>query len=173
MRPEGLASGLALSRQARWRSASPASPYTRRSFLFFLPRPGPSGRGFSHAQNTLEDPHGHRHGRDGLLSGGPGQPGGHQTGRRPSRAVSHTYCVACNRRMQGNWVNDASYYRCRFPEQYALANKVAHPRNVAVEAALLSMRSRRARSWVFAVCPPWGCFGPGGVGNGRGGVVGQ
>jgi site-specific DNA recombinase len=32
--------------------------------------------------------------------------------------------------MQSHWVNDAPYYRCRFPADDALANQVAHPLNV-------------------------------------------
>jgi site-specific DNA recombinase len=32
--------------------------------------------------------------------------------------------------MQGQWINSAPYYRCRFPAEYALANKVSYPRNV-------------------------------------------
>jgi site-specific DNA recombinase len=40
------------------------------------------------------------------------------------------FCAACSRRMQSHWVNRAAYYRCRFPEEYALANKVSHPSNV-------------------------------------------
>lgn len=32
--------------------------------------------------------------------------------------------------MQGHWINSAPYYRCRFPAEYALANKLDHPRNV-------------------------------------------
>ena len=32
--------------------------------------------------------------------------------------------------MQGHWANDAPYYRCRFPAEYALANRVEHPLNV-------------------------------------------
>ena len=32
--------------------------------------------------------------------------------------------------MQSHWINRAAYYRCRFPEEYALANKVTHPANV-------------------------------------------
>ncbi|MEP7026011.1 MAG: zinc ribbon domain-containing protein [Actinomycetota bacterium] len=39
-------------------------------------------------------------------------------------------CGVCQRRMQGQWVNQAPYYRCRFPAEYALANKISHPRNV-------------------------------------------
>ncbi|MFE0154170.1 recombinase family protein [Nonomuraea sp. NPDC059007] len=39
-------------------------------------------------------------------------------------------CKLCSRRMQGDWLNEMAYYRCRFPEEYALANHVEHPRNV-------------------------------------------
>jgi site-specific DNA recombinase len=48
------------------------------------------------------------------------------------------YCGICHRKMEGSWNNNAPYYRCRFPEKYALANKVQHPRNVYLrEGALL------------------------------------
>jgi site-specific DNA recombinase len=40
------------------------------------------------------------------------------------------FCGVCQRRMQGHWINDAPYYRCRFPAEYALASKIRHPRNV-------------------------------------------
>jgi site-specific DNA recombinase len=39
-------------------------------------------------------------------------------------------CGYCGRRMQGSWNNGQAYYRCRFPEQYALANRVDHPKVV-------------------------------------------
>ncbi|MGW3626181.1 recombinase family protein [Streptomyces sp. NPDC000880] len=42
-------------------------------------------------------------------------------------ALTH---AACGRKMQGHWAHDEAYYRCRFPEEYALANRVQHPRNV-------------------------------------------
>ncbi len=42
------------------------------------------------------------------------------------------YCGICERRMQGHWANDAPYYRCRFPSEYALANRVRHPLNVTL-----------------------------------------
>ncbi|WP_280719212.1 hypothetical protein [Kitasatospora sp. MAP5-34] len=32
--------------------------------------------------------------------------------------------------MESHWAHDEAYYRCRFPEQYALANRIEHPRNV-------------------------------------------
>ncbi|MFD0857302.1 hypothetical protein ACFQ07_34180 [Actinomadura adrarensis] len=37
--------------------------------------------------------------------------------------------------MQAHHNGQASYYRCRFPEEYALANKVDHPRNIYVREA--------------------------------------
>jgi site-specific DNA recombinase len=42
------------------------------------------------------------------------------------------FCGLCNRRMQGHWANAAPYYRCRFPAEYALANRVSHPLNVTL-----------------------------------------
>jgi DNA invertase Pin-like site-specific DNA recombinase len=41
-------------------------------------------------------------------------------------------CGLCDRTMQGHWANDAPYYRCRFPSEYALANRVRHPLNVTL-----------------------------------------
>ncbi|GAA1250513.1 recombinase family protein [Kitasatospora nipponensis] len=39
-------------------------------------------------------------------------------------------CSACGRKMQGNWSHGEAYYRCRFPAEYALANRIQHPRNI-------------------------------------------
>jgi hypothetical protein len=48
------------------------------------------------------------------------------------------HCAVCRRRMQGNWNNEQAYYRCRFPAEYALANRVEHPRAVYLrETAVL------------------------------------
>jgi hypothetical protein len=79
--------------------------------------------------------------------------GGRQTGRRLKR-VAHTYllrgllyCAACNRRMQAQTTRRALhqvvYYRCRYPQEYALANKVVHPQNVYLrEDALIGQLDR-------------------------------
>ncbi|MDI5979833.1 recombinase family protein [Amycolatopsis magusensis] len=40
------------------------------------------------------------------------------------------HCGLCGRRMQGQQSRESLYYRCRFPNEYGLANKVEHPRNV-------------------------------------------
>jgi site-specific DNA recombinase len=40
------------------------------------------------------------------------------------------YCGACQRRMQGQYNHKDAYYRCRFAQEYGLANQVDHPRNV-------------------------------------------
>ena len=37
--------------------------------------------------------------------------------------------------MTGNWNNDQAYYRCRFPTEYALANRVDHPKTVYLREA--------------------------------------
>ncbi|MFF4116291.1 recombinase family protein [Streptomyces sp. NPDC001714] len=42
------------------------------------------------------------------------------------------HCGLCGRRMQAHCSHDVLYYRCRFPSEYGLANKVSHPRNVYV-----------------------------------------
>jgi hypothetical protein len=39
-------------------------------------------------------------------------------------------CGVCDRRMQGTYSHGVAYYRCRFPGEYALAGRIAHPRNV-------------------------------------------
>lgn len=40
------------------------------------------------------------------------------------------HCGLCGRRMQGQQSRELLFYRCRFPNEYGLANKVEHPRNV-------------------------------------------
>ncbi|GIG86974.1 zinc ribbon domain-containing protein [Plantactinospora endophytica] len=41
-------------------------------------------------------------------------------------------CGLCGRKMQSHQAHGAAYYRCRYPNEYALANHVQHPRNVYV-----------------------------------------
>src|SRR5690625_2937053 len=53
----------------------------------------------------------------------------HRT-RHPYLFRGAVVCCLCGRRMQGHWTNDEPYYRCRYPQEYALANRVHHPRNV-------------------------------------------
>lgn len=61
----------------------------------------------------------------------------HRT-RRPYALRGCLWCGICERRMQSHWANDAPYYRCRFPAEYALANRVEHPLNVTLrETAIL------------------------------------
>ncbi|HEX6405315.1 MAG TPA: recombinase family protein [Pseudonocardiaceae bacterium] len=48
-------------------------------------------------------------------------------------------CAACGRRMQGNWNHGQAHYRCRFPNEHAVGNKIDHPLTVYVrEAAVLN-----------------------------------
>jgi site-specific DNA recombinase len=47
------------------------------------------------------------------------------------------FCGVCGRRMQGHWANAAPYYRCRFPSEYALANRLQHPLNVTLRQDVL------------------------------------
>jgi hypothetical protein len=38
--------------------------------------------------------------------------------------------------MQGQHSHDVAYYRCRYPSDYALANRVDHPKNVIMRENL-------------------------------------
>jgi site-specific DNA recombinase len=69
-------------------------------------------------------------------------------GRRPVTRKPHrsrhdyvfkglVWCAACDRRMQGHWANAQAYYRCRYPAEYALANKIDHPANVYLREAVI------------------------------------
>ncbi|GIE89748.1 recombinase family protein [Actinoplanes regularis] len=48
------------------------------------------------------------------------------------------YCGVCERRMQAQYSNKMAYYRCRFPREYALANRVEHPANVYLREGILT-----------------------------------
>src|SRR5579875_2988367 len=61
------------------------------------------------------------------------------------------FCGVCERRMQGHWINAAPYYRCRFPGEYALANKVSHPRNVYLRQDAFDAQ---VNDWLAAVFAP-------------------
>ncbi|MFF5219541.1 recombinase family protein [Micromonospora sp. NPDC000442] len=53
----------------------------------------------------------------------------HRT-RHPYVFKSLIYCSVCQRRMQGQHSHGVAYYRCRYLSDYALANRVDHPKNV-------------------------------------------
>ncbi|WP_018788723.1 recombinase family protein [Micromonospora sp. CNB394] len=46
--------------------------------------------------------------------------------RHPYVFRSLVHCGICGRKMQGQHSHGVAYYRCRFPQEYALANKVDH-----------------------------------------------
>ena len=56
--------------------------------------------------------------------------------------------------MQGNWNNKQAYYRCRFPEEYALVNEIDHPKVVYLREAEIA---ERIDEWLLTA------FGPGQV----------
>jgi len=63
---------------------------------------------------------------------------GHKTARRYVLS-GLVRCALCGRRMQGTWAHEAARYRCKFPTEYALANKVQHPKSAYVrESAIVS-----------------------------------
>ncbi|WP_326807166.1 recombinase family protein [Streptomyces sp. NBC_01775] len=60
---------------------------------------------------------------------------GVQRTRRPYLLRGALICGACERKMQGHWSHEQAYYRCRYPNEYGLANHVQHPRNLYVREA--------------------------------------
>lgn len=60
-----------------------------------------------------------------------------RAGRRCYPLSGILMCGACGRRMQGNWNHDLAHYRCRFPSEYALANKVDHPLTAYVKKSAI------------------------------------
>lgn len=44
-------------------------------------------------------------------------------------------CGLCDRKMHGSWNHNAARYRCQYPAQYAMANKIDHPKTIYVREA--------------------------------------
>ncbi|MEX5636355.1 zinc ribbon domain-containing protein [Parafrankia sp. FMc2] len=65
---------------------------------------------------------------------GPREP---KRTRHPYQLRGRMRCGICQRRMQGSWNNGKAHYRCVYPDQYALANHVEHPRSVYVREELI------------------------------------
>ncbi|MFC3500050.1 recombinase family protein [Micromonospora krabiensis] len=74
----------------------------------------------------------------------------HRT-RHPYVFKSLIYCSVCERRMQGQHSHDVAYYRCRYPSDYALANRVDHPKNVIMREDLAT---RPIDQWIASVFDP-------------------
>ncbi|MBO2451619.1 recombinase family protein [Actinomadura barringtoniae] len=72
---------------------------------------------------------------EGKLAARRRQKGGTKARERTKRQYALRgviYCGLCHRKMQAHAYSDYTYFRCRYPQEYALANKVQHPRNVFV-----------------------------------------
>jgi site-specific DNA recombinase len=61
-----------------------------------------------------------------------GRPRASKAGGRGYSLSGLLVCGLCGRRMCGQWIHDRTYYRCRFPTEYALIAEHAHPRSVAL-----------------------------------------
>jgi site-specific DNA recombinase len=59
-------------------------------------------------------------------------------------------CGLCDRKMQGQRSNGEAYYRCRYAQEYALANTVDHPRNVYLRERELLSALDAALAWALA-----------------------
>jgi site-specific DNA recombinase len=68
---------------------------------------------------------------------GRGSKTQHKQHRRPRQYALRgvMVCGLCGRRMSGKWNNDQAYYLCRYPTEYALANRITHPKNVYLREA--------------------------------------
>lgn len=86
-----------------------------------------------------------------IMAGRGGRPTSQTRRRTPRPYVLRglLFCAASERRMSSHWVNNAACYRCRFPEEYALANKVCHPLNVYVREDRVVPRLDRWLAGVF------------------------
>ncbi|MFD9908835.1 recombinase family protein, partial [Streptomyces sp. NPDC059063] len=62
-----------------------------------------------------------------LASRGPASSGREVRTRHPYALRGRIFHAQCERRMQGNWTHNRAHYRCRFPTEYALANRLDHP----------------------------------------------
>ncbi|WP_209241690.1 recombinase family protein [Streptomyces oryzae] len=65
----------------------------------------------------------------------PGPRHGVKRARHPYLLRGALICDPCERKMHGRWSHEHAYYRCRYPSEYGLANRVQHPRNVYVREA--------------------------------------
>ncbi len=68
--------------------------------------------------------------QDIFAAGGRKKSRNRQRVRRPYILRSLIHCGLCGRRMQGHWHRERAFYRCRYPSEYAHANRLAHPTNV-------------------------------------------
>jgi site-specific DNA recombinase len=66
-------------------------------------------------------------------------PGMHRPTPMKGRTTGRSYvlsglvrCAVCGRRMEGTYVHETARYRCKYPSEYALANKVEYPKTVYV-----------------------------------------
>ncbi|RBM08076.1 recombinase family protein [Streptomyces sp. PT12] len=75
------------------------------------------------------------HAQQRLASRGPASTGRQVRTQHPYAFKSLITHGTCGRRMQGNWVRDEAYYRCRFPAEYAIANTIDHPRSAYLREA--------------------------------------
>ncbi|WP_322779757.1 recombinase family protein [Frankia sp. Cas4] len=80
---------------------------------------------------------------------GPREP---KRTRHPYQLRGLMHCGICRRRMQGSWNNGKPHYRCVYPDQYALANHIHHPRSVYVREELIVPHLDRWLARVFT--PP-------------------
>ncbi len=65
----------------------------------------------------------------------PTSPRAATTSPRPYALRGRLWCGLCRRRLQGQWVREEAYYRCRYPTEYAQSAGFEHPINVYLREA--------------------------------------
>ncbi len=65
----------------------------------------------------------------------PTSPRAAATSPRPYALRGRLSCGLCQRRLQGQWVREEAYYRCRYPTEYAHSAGFAHPINIYLREA--------------------------------------
>jgi site-specific DNA recombinase len=81
---------------------------------------------------------------------------------------SLVHCGVCDRKMQGQHSHGTAYYRCRFPQEYALANRIEHPRNVILREDILI---KPLDTWLAQEFGPCNASGPSPESSSRPGPV--
>ena len=81
---------------------------------------------------------------------GPRLPRENLTTKRNYLLRGMLHCGLCGRKMQASTAHGTVYYRCLYPEQYALANQVQHPRGLYLREDVVVPRIDASLGTAFA-----------------------
>jgi hypothetical protein len=88
-----------------------------------------------------------------MLAARAGTPAEHKPhrSRHPYLLGGCVWCGLCGRRMQGHWLRDAAYYRCRLPADHVLPRPEQHPSSVTLRENLIL---EQVQEWVARELTP-------------------